>query len=37
MPDKNLQAIIWLVKTNERIFTNPAVLSGNERDGLISR
>ena len=36
MLDKNLWAVIWLVKTNKRILMSPAVLSG-EECGLISQ
>ena len=36
MPDKNLRAVIQLVKTNKRSLTRPAVPLGEEH-GLISR
>ena len=31
MPDKNMRAVIWLVKTNKRILMTPAVPLGKER------
>ena len=36
MPDKNLRAVIWLVKTNKRSLARPAVPLGEERS-LISQ